>query len=71
LSDQGVRIERFDVDLMHRQPGGTPDQPGHQQPEAPLAPLRVTPSPRPPSQPAPIARPSPAAASAGGLNVIV
>ena len=28
LNEQGVRIERFDVDLMQRQPGGMPDQPG-------------------------------------------
>ena len=34
LAEQGVRIERFDVDLMQRQPGGTPDQPGEQPCEA-------------------------------------
>jgi flagellar hook-length control protein FliK len=71
LSDQGVRIERFDVDLMHRQPGGSPDQPGRQQPEAPAAPLRVAPAMRPRASAAPIARPSPAASSTSGLNVIV
>ena len=41
LADQGVRIERFDVDLMQRQPGGggMPDQPGSRQQESP-APAR-------------------------------
>jgi len=71
LSDQGVRIERFDVDLMHRQTGGTPDQPGHQQPDAPLARLRVAAPARPRTSAVTVTRPSPAAASTGGLNVIV
>jgi flagellar hook-length control protein FliK len=35
LAEQGVRIERFDVDLMQRQPGGMPDQQNGRQPELP------------------------------------
>jgi flagellar hook-length control protein FliK len=72
LADQGVRIERFDVDLMQRQPGGMPDQPGFRQqdtaPELPR-PLMV---PRPRVQATIPSRPSiSAAGSADGLNVIV
>jgi flagellar hook-length control protein FliK len=73
LAEQGVRIERFDVDLMQRQPGGMPDQPGGRQPDMPEAPLRFP----PPSQstataPAPVATgPSPSLGSASGLNVVI
>jgi flagellar hook-length control protein FliK len=39
LAEQGVRIERFDVDLMQRQPGGTPDRPAdHRPPEQSVPP---------------------------------
>ncbi len=71
LSDQGVRIERFEVDLMQRQPGGMPDQSGGQQPDAKASPLRVAPALRPRSEGSLTTRPSPAASSTGGLNVIV
>jgi flagellar hook-length control protein FliK len=37
LAEQGVRVERFDVDLMQRQPGGMPDQPGGRGHEPPAA----------------------------------
>lgn len=74
LADQGVRIERFDVDLMQRQPGGMADQPGGRQQE-PLPPeARVVLPPRPTTNPVSpsslpsVPRPS---TSAGGLNVIV
>ncbi|MEX2176807.1 MAG: flagellar hook-length control protein FliK, partial [Pirellulaceae bacterium] len=40
LAEQGVRIERFDVDLMQRQPGGTPDR----QPDQPAQPPAPTPA---------------------------
>jgi flagellar hook-length control protein FliK len=37
LAEQGVRIERFDVDLMRRDANGTPDRPAdHQPPEQPV-----------------------------------
>lgn len=43
LAEQGVRIERFDIDLMQRQPGDTPDRPFDQQPQdSPSRPLRAT-----------------------------
>lgn len=35
LAEQGVRMERFDVDLMQRQGSGTPDRPNDQQRDAP------------------------------------
>src|SRR5205085_8604923 len=40
LADQGVRIERFDVDLMQHQGGGMPDQPGSRQQDPSPTPLR-------------------------------
>jgi flagellar hook-length control protein FliK len=71
LAEQGIRVERFDVDLMYRQPGGTPNQPGDQKRETvPL--LRASNQPRPRSQtPTPTASPVTAATAPGGLNVIV
>jgi flagellar hook-length control protein FliK len=71
LAEQGVRIDRFDVDLMQRQPGGSPDQPGGRQQDAP-APMRLAPPPKP--RAAVAAGPTasmPASAAASGLNVIV
>jgi flagellar hook-length control protein FliK len=73
LSEQGVRIERFDVDLMQRQPGGMPDQPGgRQQPDLPTARVSAIAPPRRASQ-APISSgPTlPTIGSADGLNVVV
>jgi flagellar hook-length control protein FliK len=72
LADQGLRIERFDVDLMQRQPGGMPDQPGGRQHDAPAVPPSIVPATQE-RRPAPTApRPQPGAAgSVSGLNVIV
>jgi len=71
LAEQGVRIERFDVDLMQRQPGGMPDRPGDQQREAPPTPraeARVTRTEESLAAPrGPLAK----ASSPSGLNVIV
>jgi len=49
LAEQGVRIERFDVDLMQRPAGGSPDQPQQRQPLEPLPTGRLS---RPASAPA-------------------
>jgi flagellar hook-length control protein FliK len=74
LADQGVRIERFDVDLMQRQPGGggMPDQPGSRQQDSPAAALQIAPSPRPRTEVS-VSQPTPAASvdSMSGLNVII
>jgi flagellar hook-length control protein FliK len=72
LADQGVRIERFDVDLMQQQSGGMPDQPGSRQQDLPAAPLRTIPPPRMQSA-APVSPVSsnPVVSIADGLNVIV
>jgi flagellar hook-length control protein FliK len=74
LADQGVRIERFDVDLMQRQPGGggMPDQPGSRQQESPAPALQIAPAPRPRADVSGVQ--STAAAnvdSTSGLNVII
>ncbi len=73
LAEQGVRIERFDVDLMQRQTGGMPDQSGGRQPESAESQPRFVPSSRNtvsnPSAPSVIA--PTAVGTAGGLNVIV
>jgi flagellar hook-length control protein FliK len=72
LNEQGVRIERFDVDLMQRQPGGMSDQTGGGQNDDPAATLRAAPSPRPRSELITAASSAPLPAStADGLNVIV
>ncbi len=73
LAEQGIRIERFDVDLMQRQPGGMSDQSGGRQPESAETQPRFAPSPLTsvsnPSAPSVIA-PTPVGTT-GGLNVIV
>src|SRR5262245_33834280 len=72
LSEQGVRIERFDVDLMQRQPGGMPDQPGGRQQDMPPAPVNVLAPPRRQTEaPAPTGPTIPTIGSADGLNVVV
>jgi len=71
LADQGMRIERFDVDLMQRQPGGSPDQPGGRQPDVPV-PMRLAPPPKAQATAAsaPLG-PAPASTAASGLNIII
>jgi flagellar hook-length control protein FliK len=72
LAEQGVRIERFDVDLMQRHGGGTPDRPGGQQRDVePL--VRPAPLPRPSSASAAIATDHSVVppAGSGRLNVVV
>ncbi len=73
LSEQGVRIERFDVDLMQRQPGGMPDQPGgRQQPDLPSAQVTAIAPPRRVIQAPVSSGPTlPTLGSADGLNVVV
>jgi flagellar hook-length control protein FliK len=73
LNEQGVRIERFDVDLMQRQPGGMPDQSGGQQHEDPSPAVRVAPLTRPRSDSATVAPNTTGAVAGapGGLNVII
>jgi flagellar hook-length control protein FliK len=73
LAEQGVRIDRFDVDLMQRQPGGMPDQTGGRQQDMPQAPLRFPPTTQSPATTAPIATsPSPSlGGSSSGLNVVI
>jgi flagellar hook-length control protein FliK len=73
LAEQGVRIERFDVDLMQRHAGGSPDRPTDRQPPEHLPP---PPALRPRRMPqvaeGVVARHAIAAdAGAGRLNVIV
>lgn len=72
LAEQGVRIERFDVDLMQRQPGGMPDQSGGRQPQTTEAPPRFLASSRTPNSttPQPITS-APLVDRTSGLNVIV
>jgi flagellar hook-length control protein FliK len=50
LNEQGLRIERFEVDLMQRQPGGMPDHTGGRRHDAPEVSARVAPLPRPRSE---------------------
>jgi flagellar hook-length control protein FliK len=72
LADQGVRIERFDVDLMQRQPGGMPDQPGGRQPDQPPAPIAALAPPRRPVETPTSSTPTvPTIGSSDGLNVVV
>jgi flagellar hook-length control protein FliK len=72
LAEQGVRIERFDVDLMQRQSGGMPDQPGGRQSDMPEAPLRVpAPTQSTATTAPPLTSPSQAQGNASGLNVVI
>jgi flagellar hook-length control protein FliK len=71
LADQGVRIERFDVDLMNRQGGGAPQRSfdeRHEAPRPPQTPLATTRKDDPPIQ-NPMT--PPASAAAGRLNVVI
>jgi flagellar hook-length control protein FliK len=72
LAEQGVRIERFDVDLMQRQPSGTPNQSGGGQQESPAPVQRpTTPVRRTTESPSSAPGSASAQATAGGLNVII
>ena len=73
LAEQGIRIERFDVDLMQRQSTGTPDQPGSGQRDTPDASPRVGPRPAVLSAPPQrsTAPPNTISNGSGGLNVVV
>jgi flagellar hook-length control protein FliK len=73
LADQGVRIERFDVDLMQRQPGGMPDQSGgRQQGNSPAPMLQIAPAPPPrPTVTVSQSIAPPTSDTASGLNVII
>ena len=72
LSEQGVRIERFDVDLMQRQPGGASDQSGGRQSELPAAPISALAPPRRQTETPISSGPTVlASGSADGLNVVV
>ncbi len=54
LAEQGVRIERFDIDLMQRPPTGTPDRPSDpQQQHEPQPPRAVRRQPTNPGAPVP------------------
>jgi len=71
LAEQGVRVERFEVDLMQQQSGGMPDRPrDHERDAAP--PIRTAAAERPHSEPSLSPR-SPASAidPSGRLNVII
>ena len=70
LADQGVRIERFDVDLMNRQPGQSPQEPFDRQRDMPRLPRSVV-AHRPAEPTAAQPAPRTILAAPGGLNVIV
>jgi flagellar hook-length control protein FliK len=72
LQEQGVRIERFEVGLMHRHSGGSPNQSDQRQANESQAAARVALPARRVSEAstdASLARP--VAANSGRLNVIV
>src|SRR5262245_13322019 len=73
LAEQGLRIERFNVDLMQRRPGEMHDRPGRRQHESPTPPLRFFfPALRDRTQTAALPMPRPrVSGTASGLNVIV
>jgi len=73
LNEQGVRIERFDVDLMQRQSGGMPDHTGGRRHDAPEVAVRVAPHFRPRSEPAASSATQPVTpvSVTDGLNVII
>jgi flagellar hook-length control protein FliK len=70
LADQGVRIERFDVELMNRQSGQSSREPFDQPREMPRPP-RANVVRHPVPQPAPDHSPKTLQATSGRLNVIV
>jgi flagellar hook-length control protein FliK len=70
LAEQGVRIERFDVDLMNRQPGQSPHEPFGERRDMPRI-ARPTADHRPAEQPTVQNLPRTIQAGSGRLNVIV
>ncbi|MCL6482514.1 MAG: flagellar hook-length control protein FliK [Firmicutes bacterium] len=74
LADQGIQLERFDVDLLPRHGGHGHDHSGGQPRDWPLPPRTLGPLAAASSQPRPgtlPASPRPPASSAGGLDVLV
>ena len=72
LAEQGVRIERFDVDLMQRQTGGAPNQSDQRQANDSPGAARVGLPQRRAAEPAPSTAGAPRVITTpGGLNVIV
>ena len=72
LAEQGVRIERFDVDLMQQGSTGTPDRPADRQPDEAFAGRGSGGPTRRASQAAAETKAVPASpVPTGGLNVIV
>lgn len=71
LADQGVRIERFDVDLMNRQPGGSPQQAFSDQRESPRTWRPASEAAATVKQPASVPHANKTSAGPGRLNVIV
>jgi len=71
LAEQGIRVERFDIDLMQRPSTGTPDRPSDPQQQQEPQPLRA---PRAASTPVEISSPTSMPSSWNGngrLNVII
>lgn len=71
LADQGVRVERFDVDLMNRQPGGTPNRSFDNQREAPRVWQPPAQTQRPEEEAAQHRNSRPVTTGPGRLNVVV
>jgi flagellar hook-length control protein FliK len=71
LAEQGLRVERFDVDLMQQQSGGMPDRPRDQERDASL-PIRNSVAERPRGESSLSARSTASAIDKSGrLNVII
>jgi flagellar hook-length control protein FliK len=71
LAEQGVRIERFDVDLMQRHMGGSADQSDQRQMNESPGAARVALPQRRAVEPAAVVVNVSRPATQGGLNVIV
>jgi flagellar hook-length control protein FliK len=70
LAEQGLRIDRFEVDLLQQQTGGLPDRSQEPEPRQPQAP-RPGPAPRAAIEPTTPPRTPGTTAGPGRLNVIV
>ncbi|MBC7856281.1 MAG: flagellar hook-length control protein FliK [Pirellulaceae bacterium] len=71
LAEQGVRIERFDIDLMQRPPTGTPDRPSDPQQQHEPEPLRLLRTQNAASEVPKAAAPTNNWNGQGRLNVII